>query len=232
MTKTRTRILGHACELFIHAGFGGFSMRCLARRVGVTAPALYRHFANREEVLFEVFQEAFDELFRRLTRALAGATPLERFEMADDAYMDFALDHPRYFQMLHSFRQLAGLDRTPAKLRRRHAAIRQFWTDRVRECTEAGIFRPESQERIMLTCWGHAYGLLSLYTMRTMGTMPREVFRREYRASRRRVLAGVGVEGIGAMLPAPEGEPGGEAHAGAEPGAGRTPEGREVPWHS
>ena len=214
----------------MQAGFGGFSMRCLARRVGVTAPALYRHFASREEVLFEVFQEAFDELFRRLTRALAGATPLERFEMAGDAYMDFALDHPRYFQMLHYFRQLAGLDRTPARLRRRHAAIRQFWTDRVRECTEAGVFRPESQERIMLTCWGHAYGLLSLYTMRMMESMPREAFRREYRASRRRILAGVGVEEIGAMLAAPEPGPRAAEHAGAETGAVRTPEGREVAW--
>lgn len=175
-------------------------MRPLARRVGVSAPALYRHFGSREEVLFEVFQEAVDELFRALTRALAGATPLERFEMAGDAYMEFALEHPRYFQIIHSVRQLTGLDETPPELHRRYCAIRQFWTDRVRECIDAGIFKAHEHEHIMLTFWGHAYGLLSLYTRQMMGEMSREAFRHEFRASRRRILTGVGVEGLGDML--------------------------------
>ena len=177
-------------------------MRRLGRRVGVTAPALYRHFGSREEVLFAVYQEAFDELFRGLTQALAGATPLERFEMAGDAYMEFALEHPRYFQMIHSFRQLMGLDATTPKLHRRYCAIRQFWTDRVRECTDAGIFRSLEGERVMLTFWGHSYGLLSLYSRRMMGDMSKAAFRDEFRASRRRILMGVGTEAIGDMLAA------------------------------
>ncbi len=197
-------------------------MRRLARRVGVTAPALYRHFGSREEVLFAVFQEAFDELFRGLTHALTGATPLERFEMAGDAYMEFALEHPRYFQMIHSFRQLMGLDETPPKLHRRYCAIRQFWTDRVRECIDAGIFKALVDERVVLTFWGHGYGLLSLYTRRMMGDMSKEAFRDEYRASRRRILMGVGTEAVGDMLatagaasdPPPLSEH--EAYAGAD----------------
>ncbi len=197
-------------------------MRRLARRVGVSAPALYRHFGSREEVLFEVFQEAVDELFRALTRALAGATPLERFEMAGDAYMEFTLEHPRYFQLIHAFRQLTVLDKTPPKLQQRYCAIRQFWTDRVRECIDAGIFKAHEHERIMLTFWGHAYGLLSLYTRRMMGEMPKDAFRHEFRASRRRILMGVGIEGIGDMLATsgaasdPAHLPGREAYAGAD----------------
>lgn len=189
-------------------------MRKLARAVGVTAPALYRHFGSREEVLFAVFEEAFDGLFRALTRALSRATPLERFETAGDAYMDFALEHPRYFQMIHSFRQLMGLDETPPELHRRYCAIRQFWDDRVRECVDAGILKAQERARITLTLWGHAYGLLSLYSRRMMDDMPEEAFREEFRASRRRVLTGVGTDEVGSFFSAAKApRPEREAHA-------------------
>ena len=166
-------------------------MRKLARDVGVTAPALYRHFDNREEVLLEVFGEAFDELFRGLSRALSGATPLERFEIALDAYRDFALEHPRYFQMIHAFREFMGLEKEPPELGRRYCAIQQFWDDRVRECIGSGILRTEDPRRIGLTLWSHAYGILSLYSRRLI-EIPEEAFRAEFRASCQRVLFGLG----------------------------------------
>ncbi len=191
MKDTRKRILDCACDLYLRAGFDGFSMRKLARDVGVTAPALYRHFDNREEVLLDVLGEAHDELFRTLSRALSGATPLERFEMAGDAYMDFALEHPRYFQMIHAFTEFMGCEDVPPELARRTGAIHQFWDDRVRECIAAGILREEQPQRIGLTLWSHAYGLLSLYSRRML-VIPEEVFRSEFRASSRRMLLGLG----------------------------------------
>ena len=202
MSETRERILGCACDLYLRAGFEGFSMRKLARDVGVTAPALYRHFENREEVLFDVLGEAHDELFRSLSRALSGATPLERFEIAGEAYMDFALENPRYFQMVHAFREFMGLEEVPPEVARRHYAIRQFWDDRVRECVEAKILRPDEPERISLTLWSHAYGLLSLYSRHLLSIpeMSEDAFRVEFRASFRRVLLGLGTEEFSAQI--------------------------------
>ena len=193
MTDTRHRILACACDLYLRDGFEGFSMRKLARDVGVSAPALYRHFENREEVLLDVVGEAHDKMFQALSHALSGATPLDRFEMAAEAYMDFALKHPRYFQMIHSFTQFMGMDEVPPELARRACAIQQFWDDRVRECIETGILRPEDPERIGLTLWAHAYGLLSLYSRRLL-VIPEDAFREEFRASHRRLLLGLGRE--------------------------------------
>jgi AcrR family transcriptional regulator len=142
-------------------------------------------------VLLDVLGEAHDEMFRMLSKALSGATPLERFELAGEAYMDFALEHPRYFQMIHAFTEFMGLDEVPEALARRACAIHQFWDDRVRECVDAGILRSEDPERIGLTLWAHAYGLLSLYS-RQLLVMPEEAFRAEFRDSCRRVLLGLG----------------------------------------
>jgi AcrR family transcriptional regulator len=199
MADTRDRILGCACDLYMQDGLEGFSMRKLARSVGVTAPALYRHFENREEVLLEVVGEAYDELFQTLSSSLSGTTPMERFLMSGEAYMDFALSHPRYFQIMHAFAEFMGLDDPPAALAKRSCALEQFWYDRVRECQDAGMLREDDIERISLTLWAHAYGLLSLYLRRLM-VMSEEIFREEFRASFLRVLRGLATEEAGTLL--------------------------------
>jgi AcrR family transcriptional regulator len=193
MTETRERILECACDLYLQDGFEGFSMRKLARSVGVTAPALYRHFQGREKLLLEVLGEAYDELFRTLLGALAGSTPLERFELAGQAYMEFALAHPRYFQMIHAFAEFMGLEDLPEELVRRCGALEQFWDDRVRECVHAGVLKADDPDKISLTLWSHAYGLISLYQKRLLVRSEAQ-FREEYRASFHRILSGLGAE--------------------------------------
>src|SRR5690606_6240441 len=47
MSEQRERILACACELYLTDGLDGFSMRKLARSLGVTAPALYRHYESK-----------------------------------------------------------------------------------------------------------------------------------------------------------------------------------------
>ena len=53
MSEQRERIRTLACELFLRDGADGFSMRKLARAVGVTAPALYKHYESKECLLHE-----------------------------------------------------------------------------------------------------------------------------------------------------------------------------------
>lgn len=190
MSDSKARILGCACDLYLSDGFEGFSMRKLARAVGVTAPALYRHFDGKEDVLLEVLGEAHRELAQYLYRALSEPTPLDRFSHAGNAYLDFALDHPRYFMMIHAFAEFLGIDELPEAVARHSAAVHQFWHDRVRECMDAGVLRPADPEAIGLTLWAHAYGLISLY-LRDMLGMPEEAFRGVYADSFCRILVGL-----------------------------------------
>lgn len=50
ITPRQAEILSVAADVFADAGYEGGSMREIASRVGVTEPALYRHFANKEEL--------------------------------------------------------------------------------------------------------------------------------------------------------------------------------------
>jgi len=168
-------------------------MRRLAREVGVTAPALYRHFEGKEEVLVAVVGEAYKVLVEYLYRALGEETPAERFRMAGEAYLDFALDHPRYYETMHAPLEAIGIEEVPDDLQARICGVRQFWDDRLREAMAAGIIEPADPGEIGPTMWAHAHGLISLYLR---GMLPEELddeaFRALYRKSSRNVMDGIG----------------------------------------
>jgi AcrR family transcriptional regulator len=49
--STRERILDVALDLFTEQGFDGTSMREIAERLHISKPAIYHHFASKEEIL-------------------------------------------------------------------------------------------------------------------------------------------------------------------------------------
>src|SRR5690606_31588146 len=141
--------------LFLRDGLEGFSMRKLAKAVGVTAPALYRHFDGKEAVLHDVVREAYERMAQYLYRALQGRTPLERLQMAGQGYLDFAMDHPRLYDALFASPELVGLGDLPAEVEAQGCAVGQFWNDRIRECMDAGHIGRGDPQEVALTMWAH-----------------------------------------------------------------------------
>ncbi|MFW6199397.1 MAG: TetR/AcrR family transcriptional regulator, partial [Gemmatimonadota bacterium] len=175
-------------------GLEGFSMRRLARSVGVTAPALYRHFDGKEDVLVEVVGEAFRILSRYLYGALGAQTPMARMLKATDAYLNFALDHRRFYETIHAPLEAIGIEELPDRVFNQACSVGQFWMDRHRELLGEGLIRESDPHRVSLTMWSHGHGLISLFRRGMLGEMDEEAFRRVYRASSLRVLRGVATE--------------------------------------
>ena len=186
----RSDILTRACELYLEGGAEAVSMRRLARDLGVTAPALYRHYASREEMLLDVVAEAYRRLSERLYGALSGRTPAQRLFLAGQAYLDFALDQPKYYEMLYTPAHTLGAEAFPEQVTEQVASVGRFFNDRVRECIDAGLFQPIDPADVSGTLWAHAHGLISIY-LRGCLDMNAEEFRRHYRASSRRAITGL-----------------------------------------
>jgi AcrR family transcriptional regulator len=195
----REKILACACDLYLTDGLDGFSMRKLARSLGVTAPALYRHYESKERVLFDVVGEGYRQLIQYLHRALEGRTPEERFRIAGDGYLEFALRHPRYYEVLFLGVDLLRVDQVPEEITAQGCAVGQFWNDRVRECIEAGLLREGDPEAIGISLWSHAHGLISLY-LKGMLPLAEDELRALYRASCARVLIGLGTSSYAERL--------------------------------
>ena len=82
-------------------GAASLNLRAVARVLGVTHPAAYRHFANKEALLEAVAQEGFDELADALHKSVEGEKGLERTLYAlADAYLNFALENPELTRVM------------------------------------------------------------------------------------------------------------------------------------
>jgi AcrR family transcriptional regulator len=178
--------------------------------VGVTAPAIYRHYDGREAVLADVLREAHRVFSRYLYGALGAPTPLERFQGAGEGYLSFVFDHPRWYGIMHTAPEHLGMDALPEDIEAMQTAIHQFWIDRVRECMDAGILKDGDPEMTSVTMWAHAHGMVQLYHEGCF-EMPKDDFRLLFKASGLRLMAGVGtddfVEGMAARLAEEQGAP-------------------------
>ena len=58
----RKRISEAAQELFLEGGLEGVSMRKVAKMAGVSAPAIYRHYENKDDLLREIIDEGLQIL--------------------------------------------------------------------------------------------------------------------------------------------------------------------------
>lgn len=194
MSIQRDQILRCACDLFLADGIEGFSMRKLARCVGCTAPALYRHYENKEEVMRDVASEAYRLFAQYLYRALEGRTPVERFIMAGRSYVDFALEHPALYEVIYVPPDVLGAAGGEGALGEQACAIGQFWSDRVRELMDDGFLVKGDPQAVSLTLWGHAHGLISIFHRGLLETRERESFRALLIDSFFRMMEGLGTE--------------------------------------
>jgi len=75
----------------------------IAREMGVTAPALYRYFADREELLTALMVDGFSQLASQLGVALDASPPDDlaaRIRAVGRCYRSFAVADPQRFSLL------------------------------------------------------------------------------------------------------------------------------------
>jgi Bacterial regulatory proteins, tetR family len=88
---------GAARAILDEAGPDVVGLRETARRVGVSATASYRHFANKEDLLASVAAEGFRELVATME---IGATESDPLRGVGLAYVEFALQKRGLFRLM------------------------------------------------------------------------------------------------------------------------------------
>jgi len=85
-------ILQEAARLFAERGFSGVSLEDLGAAVGVSGPALYRHFANKQALLGAILIGVSERLLAGGQRVVAGGgAPVVQLEAIIAFHVDFAL---------------------------------------------------------------------------------------------------------------------------------------------
>jgi AcrR family transcriptional regulator len=110
----REQILTAAAELFAHHGFHGVGIDDIGAAVGVSGPALYRHFRSKDAMLGEMLNSISKYLLDGGTaRAGQGGDPQQVLTDLVRFHVDFALEHPALITVQE--RNLANLTDTDRK---------------------------------------------------------------------------------------------------------------------
>lgn len=90
----RDRILRVASELFAHNGFRGTPIIDIGRAAGVSGPALYRHFKNKDAILVEILAASGERLVAVAEDRLARNPEANALSTLVSWHVEFALENP------------------------------------------------------------------------------------------------------------------------------------------
>lgn len=70
LEKTRQAILKTATKLFLQNGFGETSTRDIAKQIGITQPALYHHFNDKEVLYLDVMKDLSSKIRQEINKVI------------------------------------------------------------------------------------------------------------------------------------------------------------------
>lgn len=99
--QTRQEAKRIALEQLAEDGIAGISVNAIGKRMGVTGPALYRYFANRDALLTELISDGYHDLADTVERAIADVpTRPGKLRAAAHAMRDWAVAAPHRYLLL------------------------------------------------------------------------------------------------------------------------------------
>ena len=153
-------ILAATRELLVAGGIEALSMRAVAERVGLSATAIYHHFANKQALVDRVVHDAFERFGTEMTQAAARHPQgsLERVQALGQAYVRFAVENETYFRVIFSI--AAPHPRDPAELPHEggYPVLRQSIVDAM----ASGAMREADPDVMAYYLWTHVHGIVTL----------------------------------------------------------------------
>lgn len=141
-------------------------MRKVADAVGVTPPALYMHFADKDSMI----QAICDRRFREMNQVLKAARessddPLESLKRMGQAYVKFGIENPEPYRLLmmtkhthDDYKVTVDPSDDPSEGDIAFALL----VDQVTRCIEVGVLRPIDPLEASLIVWSGVHGLTAL----------------------------------------------------------------------
>lgn len=99
----RAALLGAGLKALATTAVEDISLRQIARDVGVSATAVYRHFPDKRALLSAMADAGIEQLAQEQQRAAQAAGEATAFAATGRAYVRFALAHPALFRLIFAY---------------------------------------------------------------------------------------------------------------------------------
>ncbi len=159
----RETLIQAAMSMIAERGLAGFALSDLARAVGVSSAAPYRHFRDRTAVIAEVARRGFEQLAADLeaARQVGGMDPIGALERCAQAHLAFAARDPAVYAAM--FEAHFPIGKHPDLVRAREAAFAV-----IRKAAQSAVSygtapnRPPAQ-MVALHVWSLTHGIATLF---------------------------------------------------------------------
>jgi AcrR family transcriptional regulator len=161
--RLREEIIAAAERILIETNDqSALSIRAIAAAVGVTPPSIYLHFADRNDLLFEVCERHWVKLEAAMEQAVAGiADPIERIHRRGRAYLRFGLENPEHYRILMMSRPDDTPDRFTDERLASTAGLEVIAADLSRAMAAGLVAQQEPTEAACLL-WMAVHGMVAL----------------------------------------------------------------------
>ena len=159
--RLREEIITAASELIAESGDADrLSLRAVAKRIGIAAPSIYRHFPDAEHLKMAVVQRNFATFAAARARASAKITdPAAALLARCRAYCQFAMDNPGPYRFMFSH-QAPPAD--PGRPSGGPAAL-QGLAASIARCQDAGAaLAADDPAHLAAQVWAALHGLILL----------------------------------------------------------------------
>ncbi len=150
-------ILGIATELFIKDGYHATTTEDIARYGEFSVGLIYRHFAKKEDILFEAIQSTSRRILSELPPLIEGEhDPLRRFAIAVRQYHRIDIENKQ--SSILGIRESKSLSKERIQeVKRLEKASTNIITQCIESCIAAHVFRPVDVEILTYQVVMHVY---------------------------------------------------------------------------
>lgn len=158
----RQQIIDEALTWIEGESIVSLSLRGIARRLGVSHNAPYRHFPDKESLLVAIAETGFQKLCRALQQASKSnlEEPQKRLEAIGVAYIQYAVANSAYYRVMFSDRQLI-CGRYP-ELEQISQAAFTVLLNAIEAGQKSQIFIPGDPLQLARICWSMTHGVSML----------------------------------------------------------------------
>ena len=164
--QLRDEILAATEQLLLETGSAqAVSIRAVADRVGVTPPSIYRHFADKTALIFDVCARHFAAIEDFIRSRCEGVDdPVDRIVALGRAYIEFGIANPEPYRIMFMTRSDIVPMAYHGEVLAESAAF-GLLVDCVQAAIDAGRLRPGLDDafRVSIGLWARVHGLTSLY---------------------------------------------------------------------
>ncbi len=172
-TEMREAILSAALKLFSDEGYDNVTMRKIADKIEYSVGTIYLYFKDKGEIFYELHNRGFAEFYKRQLSVQRIKDPIERLKAHGEAYIQFAMEYPEYYDVMF-------ISRTPAKEIKKS----EHWEEgertyeilklNIKQAMEAGYFKNVDLDVAAFSLWSFVHGISALFVRERLSMMPTE----------------------------------------------------------